>query len=1196
MAYCEIVHQDCSFLIDTQADISLLKRCYIQSNTIINVSEKCTIKGITENTIKSLGTVKTLLHIQNFTTEHVFHVVADDFPIPSTGILGKDFIKRYNCIINYEEMYFSIKCHNRYFTVPLLQGPDQEHIIIPPRCEINRTFICQTKHDYSVIEPQEISKGVYVARSIISKENQTIRVLNTNNQPVKLSKNFSLNCTNLNEFDVYSYSTIKSNRDKNVLEKISKNVPDFASSQLLNLCENYTDIFALPEDKLSVNNFYEQKITLSDKNPVYIKNYRMPFTQKSEVKRQVTKMLDDGLIEPSKSNYNSPVILVPKKSTNGIKKWRMCIDFRALNKKIIPDKYPLPRIDDILDNLGRAKFFSVLDLFSGFHQVRLHEESRDVTSFNTEQGSFRFTVLPFGLNIAPNSFQRMMSIAFSGLNPFTCFLYLDDLIVLGISENHHLKNLKTVFETCRKFNLKLNADKCNFFRSEVTYLGHKCTDKGILPDDAKFEIIKNYPRPFDKDSTKRFIAFCNYYRRFIPLFAEIAYPLNKLTRKRYDFQWTDECENAYQKLKTALHSPPILQYPDFSKPFILTTDAAKYAVGAILSQNFEGHDLPIAYASRGFTKAELNKPTIEKELSGIHFAIKHFRPYIYGTKFIVKTDHKPLTYLFSMKDPSSKLTRMRLELSEYDFEIQYIKGKDNVGADALSRLDISHFKDLETKNQTILRMTTRAMARQKENLQNQELQSTSNEEPNNDVKVYEAINNFEIRNTPRLYFKIINQERNELKIKIQVSVHKNKPVNATILIANDLSSLGMILSRLNIEVGNVGIEKLKLSRNDEIFKLCTINEFKEAGNNILKNVNVIIEQSIQTITDFDEKLRILKEFHDDVINGGHVGQKRMYSKIRSKFFWKYMSKDIAQYVRNCHACKINKPTYKTREPLTRTLTPQKPFDIIIIDTIGPLQKSQYNNKYAVTIICDLSKYLVTVPIENKEAKTIAKAIFKNFILTYGNPKEIRTDMGTEYRNEILKELCSMLNISQKFTTPYRHESVGSIERNHRTLNEYLRSYITSDSDNWDEYLAYFTYCYNTTPSEIISNYSPFELVFNKQPYFNQNLTNKIDPIYNIENYAKEAKYRLQIAYKRTRDCLEKYKNRNKENYDTKQNPLKLNIGDKVLITNEARHKLDPLYQGPFIVKEVIEPNVTIINPKTLSELTIHKNRVRKYIQ
>ena len=217
------------------------------------------------------------------------------------------------------------------------------------------------------------------------------------------------------------------------------------------------------------------------------------------------------------------------------------MDFRQLNKKILPDKFPLPRIDTILDQLGRAKYFSTLDLMSGFHQIKLDKNSKKYTAFSTPTGHYQFTRMPFGLNISPNSFQRMMAIAMAGLTPELAFVYIDDIIVTGCSARHHISNLGEVFDRLRKYNLKLNAEKCCFFTTEVTYLGHKITDKGIYPDDAKFDTIKNFPIPTNADEARRFVAFCNYYRKFVQNFAKIAKPINHLIKKDVKFAWTSEC-------------------------------------------------------------------------------------------------------------------------------------------------------------------------------------------------------------------------------------------------------------------------------------------------------------------------------------------------------------------------------------------------------------------------------------------------------------------------------------------------------------------------------------------------------------------------------------------------------------------------------------------------------------------------------
>lgn len=940
---------------------------------------------------------------------------------------------------------------------------------------------------------------------------------------------------------------------------------------------------------MTVNNFYQQKLRITDDTPFYSKNYRLPQSHKAEIDRQVGKLLESELIEPSCSNYNSPLILVPKPILNGEKRWRMCVDYRLINKKLIADKYPLPRIDEILDSLGRAKYFSVIDLFQGFHQIPLIEESRDITSFSTADGSFRWKVLPFGLNVSPNSFSRMMNLAFAGASQVQFFLYMDDIIVIGNSVGHHLKNLEAVFEMCRKRNLKLNPHKCKFFRSEVTYLGHKCTNEGICPDPEKLHCVENYPVPHDKDSTKRFVAFANYYRRFIQNFSEISRPLNNLSRKKVEFKWNSQCQEAFDKLKASLVSPPVLAYPDFDKQFVITTDASKYACGAVLSQIIDGHDRPIAFASKPFSKGESNKITMEQELLSIHWAIKYFRPYIYDKFFIVNSDHRSLVYLFSLKDPSSKLTRIRLDLEEHNFEIRHISGKSNVVADALSRVHIDELKSVNSFKTQVLAITRSKTKQQQIQLNDAEIVRKVDE-----PTFYERLNGTREKNIPRLVTNIKDE-------KAFLCVYENTKEKSGPIIQIDVSvasnagkSLETILAQLQTEAASKNIDKLQLCGSDMLFKFYEFQKIQEVATKLLKKLTIVVTKPSKIITNPQEKKFLLEKFHNYQLIGGHPGKKRLYSKLRQFYTWKNMAKDVAVFVKSCEHCMLNKVKIGNREPLCLTKIPQKPFDKVVIDTIGPFEMSESGNLYGVTMICDLTKYVIAGSVPNKEAKTVAQAIMTNLVLIYGIPKEILTDLGTEYKNSVLDELTKLLKITQSFSTPHRHQTVGVIERNHRTFNEYLRIYLPSSGPTWDEFLKYFIFTYNTTPNVSFDlKYSPYELVFSKTPCVLDILkTNIIDPVYNIDNFAIETKFRLQLAHAHAQDLLLKSKLRNKVYYDKNADPMMVKPGDEVLIINDGRRKFDPIHKGPFIVEKVEEHNVVVKNPKSQKTKVIHKNRLR----
>lgn len=304
-----------------------------------------------------------------------------------------------------------------------------------------------------------------------------------------------------------------------------------------------------------------------------------------------------------------------------------------------------------------------------------------------------------------------------------------------------------------------------------------------------------------------------------------------------------------------------------------------------------------------------------------------------------------------------------------------------------------------------------------------------------------------------------------------------------------------------------------------------------------------------------------------------------------------MSKDIAKYVKECQKCLLNKVRSSTREPMQLTPIPQRPFDCVVVDTIGPLQRSNFGNKYAVTMICDLTKYLIAVPIADKTAKSVARAIFEKFVLTHGPMKQICSDMGTEYRNEVLSKLCKLLKIEQKLTTAYHHQSVGSIERNHRVFNEYIRAFV-QDMSEWDEYLHYFVFLHNTSKNSCFQEkFSPYELVFERIVNSIECIGKEVSPVYNTEDYAKEIKYRLQLTHERAKQLLQKSKLRNKEYYDRKIRPIEIKNGDMVLLKKEPYEKHAQIYTGPYIVKQIMDSNVKLLDKNSNKEHIVHKNRI-----
>jgi hypothetical protein len=348
----------------------------------------------------------------------------------------------------------------------------------------------------------------------------------------------------------------------------------------------------------------------------------------------------------------------------------------------------------------RAKYFSTIDLASGYWQIGIEEADKEKTAFSTPKGHFEFNVMPFGLTNAPATFQKFMEYALTGLTMEQCLIYLDDVIVFSSTFESHLIRLRNVFQKIRKAGLKLQPHKCHFAQLQVSYLGHTISASGVLPDDSKINTISSYSSPTNEKQLKQFLGLMNYYLRFVKGYAQLVKPLTQLLRKNEKFDWNSESQTVFEKLKQALSSPPILAFPDFTRPFTVYTDASDIAVGAVLSQILHGQERVIAYYSRQLRKAELRYSTIEKEALAIVAATKEFYPYLYGFSFTVVTDHNPLASLKHFKDVGGRITRWLLFLQQFDYSITYRPGKSNANADALSRIPVVATMDCLTPSYT----------------------------------------------------------------------------------------------------------------------------------------------------------------------------------------------------------------------------------------------------------------------------------------------------------------------------------------------------------------------------------------------------------------------------------------------------------------------------------------------------------------
>ena len=445
------------------------------------------------------------------------------------------------------------------------------------------------------------------------------------------------------------------------------------------------------------------KILMEDGHkPTIERQRRLNPNMQEVVKKEVVKLLDAGIIYPiSDSSWVSPIQCVPKKGgmtvvkneegefipTRVVSGWRVCIDYRKLNASTRKDHFPLPFIDQMLERIAGHAFYCFLDGYSGYNQIAIAPEDQEKTTFTCPYGTFAYRRMPFGLCNAPATFQRCMMAIFADLVEEIMDVFMDDFSVYGNSFEGCLNNLEQVLVRCEETNLVLNWEKCHFMVDEGIVLGHRISAQGIQVDKAKVEAIEKLQYPTNVKGVRSFLGHAGFYRRFIKDFSKISKPLCKLLEKDSIFDFTDECKLAFDRLKQALVSAPIVMAPDWSLPFELMCDASDHAIGVVLGQRKENRLHVIYYASRTLTETQLNYATTEKEMLAVIFAFDKFRSYLLGTHVIVYTDHAALKYLMNKKDSKPRLIRWVLLLQEFDIEIRDKKGAENVVADHLSRLE-----------------------------------------------------------------------------------------------------------------------------------------------------------------------------------------------------------------------------------------------------------------------------------------------------------------------------------------------------------------------------------------------------------------------------------------------------------------------------------------------------------------------------
>lgn len=443
------------------------------------------------------------------------------------------------------------------------------------------------------------------------------------------------------------------------------------------LLQSFQDLFEEPQ-QLPPTRAHDHSIVLKEgTDTINVRPYRYPAIQKNEIEKLIKEMLHSGVIRESKSPFSSPIILVKKKDGT----WRLCVDYRELNKHTIKDKFPIPVIEELLDELYGATIFSKLDLRSGYHQIRMTPEDISKTAFRTHQGHYEFLVMPFGLTNAPSTFQSLMNQVFQPYLRRFILVFFDDILVYSSTNDQHLDHLQLTLEVLRKHQLFLKRSKCQFFSTSIEYVGHIISKDGVSADPSKTKVMSDWSVPKNLKGLRGFLGLTGYYRRFIQGYGTIARPLTILLRKN-NFHWNQEAEQAFNQLKQAMIQAPVLALPNFNQQFIIEADASGGGIGAVLMQQGQ----PIAFMSKALSTQHQALSVYEKELLALVSAVQKWRPYLIGREFVIRTDHQSLKYLLEQRISTPAQRKWLTKLMGYDYTVVYKKGRDNSAADALSRL------------------------------------------------------------------------------------------------------------------------------------------------------------------------------------------------------------------------------------------------------------------------------------------------------------------------------------------------------------------------------------------------------------------------------------------------------------------------------------------------------------------------------
>ena len=1168
-------------LVDTGATISCASLAYLEKTGIncahLKPADIEYITGVGNETHSVLGKLEIPLNISGIKISFDFFILQS---LTHPVILGMDFLKFHRVQIDLDKR--TVYIHDKLVSACFLKrktglARTGKCITIPAGSQMNIEVKVSRRKTGEVVLLEPIpnleSRHLAGAKCLVTVKRGKVpmSILNLTESDINIPGHTVV--ANVSDIDVNNIQSLDSQsqpqgttvgaasggRSENTSSNIEFNVSNESlspgeRSELLQFLKRNEDVFSTSLQNLGRTDLYQHRIE-TDPNapPVHLPFYRQAPHIRDETQKLVNEMLKDGIIEPSFSVWNSPVVLVRKKDNT----FRFAVDYRKLNKITMSISHPLPRLECVFDTIGqaRATIFSTLDLASGFWQIPMDPDTRHKAAFITHDGVYEWTRMPFGLKNAPMTFQMVMGSVLQQLNWKHVLCYIDDILVFSNSFQEHLQHLELVFEKLKGAGLTLKADKCHFAVEKVLYLGHIITKDGVFVDEKKTEKVSQYPTPKSQTEVRSFLGLCNYYRRFVENFSKLATPLNQLLQKDVKFNWTKECEESFQALKNALVTAPMLKYPDMNAPFILSTDASGTALGYILGQKGpDGKEMVVAYGGRSLKPDERKFTVSEQECLAVVDGIKAYKEYL--TKhFTVITDHQALKWLNSVKDTSSRLGRWALELQGYDFDIIHKPGRVHMNADALSRRP---YDDQVNTGKASIQVCA-----------NESLLSHGSAAQSDQNKEYIQVE-FTYGSIPQVSSADITDENTIPKTDTGKSIPElQKECRDFKYIYEYLAS--KTLPEDEKLAHNVVVESSQYALLDGHL----YHFYQPRVKGLPASQRLVRQLALPGPCRPD----VLKSFHDSHAGGGHLGIQKTFAAIRERYFFPGMYQIISNYVTTCDLCQRMKTDRKRQPPPLTPMPVEDVFSRWHMDILGPLPKVN-GYQYILLVVDSFSRWCESFPLETQDAKQVATVLYNEIITRYGAPSCLVSDRGANFMSKLVSALCEMFDITRHHSSSYHPQTNSTCERMNSTLAQTLRMYCNKEQTNWPQYLPSVMMAFRMSPATESTGLSPFHMVFGKE--MNLPVDTSLVPKHTMAPDAKahfdELLERLKIAKEIALSNVKDSQAKSKERFDKKSKEPTFDLHDRVLlrcskVPTGLSPKLFDRFEGPFYITKV-GPNYT----------------------